>query len=158
MYEGERILKQYVGVCVCGMCACLYMYNIFKNTKIKPAKNIIQLFCFCNLCELQPEEVQPTEVRPSDSPVYTCVTVGKSLKPLSSYVLTCSLFCFFFLIPTIKIYTSEAIQKKITDLTCCRLREDVCYIYVGWGEYVNTYHKSIYNMSWHAVLSSFSCV
>ena len=50
-------------------CACLYMYNIFKNTKIKPAKNI-QLFCFCNLCELQPEELQPTEVRPSDSPVY----------------------------------------------------------------------------------------
>lgn len=82
-------------MCVCGMCACLYMYNIFKNTKIKPAKNI-QLFCFCNLCELQPEELQPTEVRPSDSPVCACVTVGKSLKPWSSYVLICSLFCFFF--------------------------------------------------------------
>ena len=100
-----------MGVCVCGMCACLYMYNIFKNTKIKPAKNIIQLFCFCNLCELQPEEVQPTEVRPSDSPVYTCVTVGKSLKPLSSYVLTCSLFCFFFNSYHQDIYFRSYIEK-----------------------------------------------
>ena len=108
IYNRQINKLQYVGVCVCGMCACLYMYNIFKNTKIKPAKNIIQLFCFCNLCELQPEEVQPTEVRPSDSPVYTCVTVGKSLKPLSSYVLTCSLFCFFF-----KFLPSRYILQKL---------------------------------------------
>lgn len=77
-------------MCVCGMCACLYMYNIFENTKIKPARNIIQLFCYCSSFELQPKALQPTEVRPSESPVYTHVTMDKSLKPLSSSVLICN--------------------------------------------------------------------
>lgn len=45
MYEGNRrILKECMVMCVCGMCACLYMYKLFKNIKIKFVKNIIWFF------------------------------------------------------------------------------------------------------------------
>lgn len=85
MYEGNRrILKECMVMCVCGMCACLYMYKLFKNTKIKSAKNIIWLFQYCSLFELLPEELQPTKVRSSESPVYTYVTIDKSFKPPES--------------------------------------------------------------------------
>lgn len=42
----RRILKECMDMCV-----CLYMYNIFKNTKIKAAKNIRCLFCYYSLFE-----------------------------------------------------------------------------------------------------------
>ena len=99
-------------MCVCGICVCLYMYNIFENTKIKPAKNIIQLFCYCSSFELQPKELRPTEVRPSESPVYTYVTMDKSLKPSSSSVLICNLFFFFKFLPS-KYILQKPYRKRL---------------------------------------------